>query len=48
MQNRGIKFYIILWKCHSERILLKLKNGAENKKDFSEMTGPCTFAKFKK
>jgi hypothetical protein len=43
-----IKFYITMWKCHSERILLKLKNNAENKKDFSEMTVPFTFAKFDK
>jgi len=28
--------------------LLKLKNSAENKKDFSEMTGLFAFAKFNK
>jgi hypothetical protein len=31
-----------------EESFLKLKNNAENKKDFSEMTNPFTFAKFNK
>ncbi len=43
-----IEFCITIWKCHSGRIFLKFKKNAENKKDFSEMTIPFTFAKFKK
>jgi hypothetical protein len=40
--KRIIEFCITIWQCHSGRSLLKLKNNAENKKDFSEMTAPLT------